>query len=82
VAWDTVDAITDIELVGVPGFYNEMLFTVSHRIVFGKIQELDAGMRHFRAERFVTEVEAKEVGTGFANDPGQNQSCRKKIEVA
>ncbi len=47
VARDTEKAISDLELVCVGGFDDEMFFTVSERVVIGQIQKLDAWVRHF-----------------------------------
>ena len=76
------DALPICEAIRIFNLPDEVLFAVPNRPGTFQADELHPiFQRPFRSDGLVPEVEAKAIGSGLADDPGEDRRCRFEGEI-
>ena len=81
VPWDACEGGADGEVRGEGGFEDEVFLVMHDGDGVGEGWEVDARVGHFGGDGFVAEVEAEEVGGGFADDAAEEDGGVEEVEV-
>ena len=81
VPWDACEGGADGEVRGERGFEDEVFLVVHDGDGVWEGWEDDARVGHFGGDGFVAEVEAEEVGGGFADDAAEEDGGVEEVEI-